>query len=286
MIAGERPGRLRLLTVAGSDSGGGAGIQADLKTFAAHGGYGMSAITALTAQNTIGVREILAVPPAFVAAQLDAVFEDLGVDAVKTGMLADAGVVEVVAERLAAWRPPLLVVDPVMVAASGDPLLEPAAVTALAESLLPLATVATPNLPEGERLAGRTTRDLPDRRELARELGRGCRAVLLKGGHAPDDPAGPPDRIVDLLWDGDRLHEFAHPRIATRADHGTGCSLSAALTARLARGLPLVDACRGAIEWLAGALRHATPLGRGRAPVDHLWRFDSPGGAGEEGARA
>jgi hydroxymethylpyrimidine/phosphomethylpyrimidine kinase len=283
MNAGERPGRLRLLTVAGSDSGGGAGIQADLKTFAAHGAYGMSAITALTAQNTLGVRGVLAVAPEFVGAQIDAVLEDLGADAVKTGMLADAGVVAVVAERLAAWRPPALVVDPVMVAASGDPLLEPDAVAVLADRLLPLATVATPNLPEGERLAGGATRDLADRRELTRELGRLARAVLLKGGHASPDPNDSDDRIVDLLWDGVRLHEFAHPRLATRADHGTGCSLSAALAVRLARGMPLVEACGGAIEWLAGALRHAAPLGRGRAPVDPLWRveFADPAGPGE-----
>ena len=269
MNGAERPGRVRLLTVAGSDSGGGAGIQADLKTFAAHGGYGASAVTALTAQNTLGVRAVLPVPPDFVAAQIDAVLEDLGADAAKTGMLANAGVVNAVAGRLAAHRVPVLVVDPVMVAASGDPLLEPEAVAALRGALLPLATLATPNLPEAERLAGRATRDLADRRDLARELGSTCRAVLLKGGHAPAGPGG----IVDLLWDGRTLHEFAHPRIATTADHGTGCSLSAAITARLALGAPLVEACRGAIDWLAGALRSATPLGGGRGPVDHLWEL-------------
>jgi hydroxymethylpyrimidine/phosphomethylpyrimidine kinase len=255
----------RLLSIAGSDSGGGAGIQADLKTFAAHGAYGMTAITALTAQNTLGVAAIHAVPPEFVAAQIDAVFEDLGVDAVKIGMLADAAVAEVVAERLTRWAGPPVVLDPVMIAASGDPLLEPAAVDVIRTRLMPLATLVTPNLPEAEALAGRRASSRDERAELARELGRATAAVLLKGGHAPGD------EIVDLLWDGRSVTEFRHPRIATRAGHGTGCTLSSAIAARLAGGAALVEACGGAIEWLAGALAHAEPLGGGSGPVDHLW---------------
>jgi hydroxymethylpyrimidine/phosphomethylpyrimidine kinase len=264
----------RLLTIAGSDSGGGAGIQADLKTFAAHGAYGMSAVTALTAQNTRGVRAVHAAPPDFVAAQIDAVFEDLGVDAVKIGMLADAAIVRAVAARLRAWlgpgprpRPPV-VLDPVMVAKSGDPLLADDAVAAIVEELLPLATLVTPNLPELERLAGRQLGregEVGERIEAARALALGGPAVLAKGGHA----AG--DEVVDLLVDGEEVHRFVHPRIATTSDHGTGCTLSSAIAARLGGGEPLAEAVRGGIEYLQGALRAAYPLGGGRGPVDHLW---------------
>ncbi len=263
--AGRRP---RLLTIAGSDSGGGAGIQADLKTFAAHGAFGMSAITALTAQNTLGVQGIHSVPPAFVAAQIDAVWDDLGVDAVKIGMLAETAIVEVVAERLAARPGPPIVLDPVMIAASGDSLLAPDAVEAIRALLMPLATLVTPNLPEAERLAGRKTGSLAERAELARELGRSANAVLLKGAHAPGS------EIVDLLWDGRELHAFTHPRIPTRADHGTGCTLSAAIAARLAAGVRLVEACHGGIDWLEGALRNAEPMGAGHGPVDPLWELE------------
>ncbi len=263
----------RLLTIAGSDSGGGAGIQADLKTFAAHGVYGMSAVTALTAQNTRGVRAVHAAPPDFVAAQIDAVFEDLGVDAVKIGMLADAAIVRVVAARLRAWlgagtrpRPPV-VLDPVMVAKSGDPLLADDAVAAIVEELLPLATLVTPNLPELERLAGRQVGEgEAERLGAARELAAGGPGVLAKGGHV----AG--DEVVDLLVDGAEVHRFAHPRIATTSDHGTGCTLSSAIAARLGSGEPLAEAVRGGIEYLQGALRAAYPLGGGRGPVDHLWQ--------------
>ena len=265
----------RLLTIAGSDSGGGAGIQADLKTFAAHGAYGMSAVTALTAQNTRGVRAVHAAPADFVAAQIDAVFEDLGVDAVKIGMLADAAIVRAVASRLRAWlgpgprpRPPV-VLDPVMVAKSGDPLLADDAVAAIVEELLPLATLVTPNLPELERLAGREPGkegEEGERIETARALAAGGPAVLAKGGHA----AG--EEVVDLLVDGAEVHRFAHPRIATTSDHGTGCTLSSAIAARLGAGEPLAEAVRGGIEYLQGALRAAYPLGGGRGPVDHLWQ--------------
>ena len=243
----------RLLTIAGSDSGGGAGIQADLKTFAAHGAYGMSVITALTAQNTVGVRAVHVAPAPFVAAQIDAVFEDLAPDAVKVGMLAEVSVVEAVADRLTRWTGPPVVLDPVMIAASGDPLLRDDAIGAIRERLMPLATVVTPNLPEAERLAGRTATTLAQRRELAAELGAaGARAVLLKGGHASGD-------------------EIARPRLVTRAGHGTGSTLSSAVACRLARGEPLAAACRGAVRWLAVALREAEPIGEGSGPVDPFW---------------
>jgi len=269
-VSGRPP---RLLTIAGSDSGGGAGIQADLKTFAAHGAYGMSAVTALTAQNTLGVRGIHAVPGSFVVAQIEAVFDDLGVDGVKVGMLADAGIARQVAGCLAGHAGPPVVVDPVMIAASGDPLLEPDAVEELRCGLFPLATLVTPNLPEAERLAGARAATADEREELARLIGRDARAVLLKGAHAPGT------EIVDLLWDGRRTTSFTHPRIATRAGHGTGCTLSSAIAARLAAGTDLIEACRGAIAWLEGALRDAPELGRGPGPVDHLWRCRWNGGA-------
>jgi len=261
----------RALTIAGSDSGGGAGIQADLKTFAAHGVYGMSAITALTAQNTLGVRGVHLAPAAFVAEQIDAVFDDLAPDAVKVGMLGTAELVETVAAVLARRAGPPVVVDPVMLAASGDPLLEPDAVEAVAARLLPLATLATPNLPEAERLAGESAPDLEARRALARRLGEMAPAVLLKGGHATGE------EVVDLLWDGTALHELRHPRLATPAGHGTGCSLSASIAARLARGESLVDACRGAVAWLTGALARAERLGAGSSPVAHLWTIAEEG---------
>src|SRR6185436_10404104 len=225
----------RLLTIAGSDSGGGAGIQADLKTFAAHGVYGMSVITALTAQNTREVRAVHAAPPDFVAAQIDAVFEDIGVDAVKIGMLADAGLVRAVAGRLRSHlqetRLPI-VLDPVMIAKSGAPLLADDAVAALAEELIPLATLVTPNLPELERLTGLPVASEEERRRAAEALASfadGGPAVLGKGGHAE----GP--EVVDLLLAEGRWHRFVHPRIETTATHGTGCTLSSAIAARLGR---------------------------------------------------
>jgi hydroxymethylpyrimidine/phosphomethylpyrimidine kinase len=255
----------RLLTIAGSDSGGGAGIQADLKTFAAHGAYGMSAITALTAQNTREVRSVLAVPPEMVAAQIDAVFDDLGVDAVKIGMLANAGIVRAVAARLAAHAGPPVVLDPVMVAKGGEPLLADEAVDALLTELLPLATLVTPNLPELERLTGRPAAGEEERRQAAAALAARGPAVLAKGGHA----AG--EEVVDLLLAAGRLHRYANPRLATRATHGTGCTLSAAIAARLAAGDELPAAVAGAIAYLRGAMAAARALGGGHGPVDHLY---------------
>ncbi len=270
-MSGRAP---RLLTIAGSDSGGGAGIQADLRTFAAHGAFGTSAITAVTAQNTLGVRAVHALPPEMVGEQIDAVLDDIGADAIKIGMLANAGIVAAVAARIersrVGGRIPI-VLDPVMIAASGAALLAAAAVATLRERLAPLATLLTPNLPEAEALAGCTTSTLEERIELARTLGRISPAVLLKGAHAPGE------EIVDLLWDGGALHEIRHPRIATRAGHGTGCSLSAALAARLARGEDLLSACRGAVAWLAGALAAAEPIGAGPGPVDQLWTMRAEG---------
>ncbi|MGY4707675.1 bifunctional hydroxymethylpyrimidine kinase/phosphomethylpyrimidine kinase [Candidatus Bipolaricaulota sp. J31] len=255
----------RCLTIAGSDSGGGAGIQADLKTFEALGCFGMSAITALTAQNTREVRAVRELDPDFVAEQIDAVVEDIGVDAAKTGMLANEGIVEVVARRAAEHRFPL-VVDPVMVAKSGARLLAEKAVARLREALIPLAAVITPNVPEAEVLVGRPIRDLDDAREAARELGRLGPAVLLKGGHLP----GEEDEVVDLLCVGGELHEFRRPRIPARNNHGAGCVLSAAICARLAHGDPVVEAVARAEAFIFRALRFGLPFGSGPGPVQPM----------------
>ncbi len=267
---------LRLLTIAGSDSGGGAGIQADLKTFAAHGAYGMSAVTAVTAQNTVAVTAVHEVPPEIVAAQIDAVFEDLGVDGVKIGMLAGAAVVRAVADRLARWSRdlrrdgralPPVVLDPVMVAKSGHPLLADDAVAALLEELLPLATLVTPNLPEAARLTNLPVGTPEERLAAARALATRGPAVLLKGGHGEGDEVE--DLLVPAGADGPP-RAFRHPRLATRATHGTGCTLSSAIAVRLAAGEPLPAAVGGAIEYLEGAMEAASPLGAGHGPLDHF----------------
>ena len=248
----------RALTIAGSDSGGGAGIQADLKAFAAAGAHGMSAIVALTAQNTVGVTAVHELPTDFVIAQLDAIFSDLGVDAAKTGMLFSRAVIEAVAAYLAEHPVPL-VVDPVMVASSGARLLQDDAVGALVSRLFPLATVVTPNLMEARALVGDGSR-----RELAARLvGLGTRAAIVTGGHGDD--------AVDHLFDGRDHFEIPVERLDVPATHGAGCTHSATLAALLARGLPLADAARGAARAAASAVRHGLPeLGAGDGPVDIL----------------
>lgn len=254
------------LTIAGSDSGGGAGIQADLKTFAALGVYGTSALTAITAQNTVHVTRVFELPPDMVVAQIDAVASDMGMDAAKTGMLASAPIVHAVADAAGRWRFPHLVVDPVMVAKSGDLLLERAAVGAVRERLLPLAAVVTPNRPEAEVLTGCRVRSADDARVAARALHEaGARAVVIKGGHFE----GP--RLVNLLFDGQDFHEFETRRLDTRHTHGTGCTFAAAIAAYLALGHALTDAVGRATEYVAGAVAHGLPVGRGHGPLDHFW---------------
>ncbi|MFN7961970.1 MAG: bifunctional hydroxymethylpyrimidine kinase/phosphomethylpyrimidine kinase [Thermoanaerobaculia bacterium] len=257
----------RLLTIAGSDSGGGAGVQADLKTFEAHGGFGMTAITAVTAQNTCAVTAIHPIPPEVVAAQIDAVFSDLGVDAIKIGMLGGAPVTRAVAERLLAWRQagqaPPVVLDPVMVAKSGDVLLEPEAISALAEVLLPLATLVTPNLPEAAALTGEPVATEAQRLAAAERLAERGPAVLIKGGH------GEGEEVVDLLLASGQLHRFVGLRLPGRATHGTGCTLSSAIAARLARGEELPEAVQGAISYLRRSIEAAPRLGQGHGPVAH-----------------
>src|ERR1700716_3641295 len=228
------------MTVAGSDSGGGAGIQADLKTFQALGVYGTSALTAITAQNTLGVRAVHEIPIEIIAAQIDAIVDDIGVDAAKTGMLSSAEIIGAVAERIRHWRLDRLVVDPVMVAKSGDRLLREDAVQALVRDLLPLAAVLTPNLPEAEVLVSRSLVTEDDIRQAARDIfALGPRAVVMKGGHRAGD-------ATDLLFDGRTFHTFAAERIDTPNTHGTGCTFSAAIAAGLANGLNVVDAVAAA----------------------------------------
>ncbi len=256
----------RALTIAGSDSGGGAGIQADLKTFAAHGVYGMSVITAVTAQNTREVTAVEEISPEVVTAQIDAVLSDVGADAVKIGMLSSARIVRAVAGRLAAHRPRHVVLDPVMVAKSGDALLAADAVEALREELLPLATLVTPNLPEAERLTGLPAIE-EDLEPAAQALAERGPAVLIKGGH------GRGDEVLDLLLDDGGVRRFTHPRLDTTSTHGTGCTLSSAIAARLAAGEDLRAAVGGAIDYLHGAIAAAFPIGSGHGPVHHLYRI-------------
>ena len=254
------------LTIAGSDSGGGAGIQADLKTFAALGVHGASAITAITAQNTLGVSDIFELPPALVRSQIEAVVLDIGVQAAKTGMLSSAAIIEVVASAIAEHGIRNLVVDPVMVAKGGAKLLHGDAVRALRLRLLPLAAVVTPNLPEAEVLLGRTLRTLVERRRAARDLvALGARAAVVKGGHASDPMA------TDIYFDGAELLDLKSPRISTNNTHGSGCVFSAAIAAGLARGADPLVAVRDAKLFITKAIEHSLDLGRGHGPVNPMF---------------
>jgi hydroxymethylpyrimidine/phosphomethylpyrimidine kinase len=266
------------LTIAGSDSGGGAGIQADLKTFAAHGVYGTSALTAVTAQNTVEVTAVAEISPDVVGAQIDAVALDIGVDAAKTGMLSSRPIIEVVAAKLEDHGIERVVVDPVMVAKSGARLLDPDAVSSLARRLLPRALVVTPNLPEAEALVGFPVEDGDEEavRRAARLLAdMGARAVLVKGGH------GTGSESVDLLYASGRFRSYRAPRIETTRTHGTGCTFSAAIAAGLARGLELERAVERAKSYVTAALQRGIAIGRGHGPVDHfvsctLWTEGEP----------
>jgi hydroxymethylpyrimidine/phosphomethylpyrimidine kinase len=263
-----------ILSIAGSDPSGGAGIQADLKTFAALGCYGMAAVTALTAQNTKGVRAIHLPPPEFVAAQIDAIFADIDVAAVKIGMLGSAAVVAAVAERLAAHNPPAIVLDPVLVATSGDALAQTGVEQAIVARLFPLATLITPNLDEVARLAGvaKLTVAKDARAAAGRLREMGAKAVLITGGDAGGETAD------DLFFDG-AAHVFSAPRVKTRNSHGTGCTLSAAIAAYVGQGLPLTDAIAAAKVYLTAALETADQLdvGAGRGPVNHFFAFRTRG---------
>ncbi len=257
----------RVLTIAGSDSGGGAGIQADLKTLSALGVYGLSAITAITAQNTEGVRDAVAIAPRMIEEQIDAVMEDIGADAAKTGMLCSAAIISTVARSVRKWRL-RVVVDPVMRSTSGTPLLQPDAVATLCSDLLPLAEVVTPNIPEAEILVGgRSIETLDAMREAAQTIhAMGPRYVVVTGGHASGEP-------VDVYFDGDQFVEFGGERIQTRHTHGTGCTFSAAIAACLALGLSVREAVGEAKYYITNALRHVPNLGHGHGPLEHFWHY-------------
>ena len=259
------------LTIAGSDSSGGAGIQADLKTFAALGVYGASAITALTAQNTRGVTGIHPVPPQFVVDQIDAVFGDLAVGAVKIGMVAQLAVIEAVADALKRWSPDHIVLDPVMVATSGDRLLNAGAVNALREQLIPIASLVTPNLPEAAALLDEAvaTDEAAIESQGRKLLALGCPAVLIKGGH------GEGSESLDYLVRAEGVIVLSSPRIKTGNTHGTGCSLSSAIAAGLAKGEPLETAVRNAKSFVSAAIAEADrfAVGHGHGPVHHFHRF-------------
>ncbi len=255
------------LTIAGSDSGGGAGIQADLKTFSAFGVFGTSAITAITAQNTQGVTGIEVLSPEIVAAQIDAVAGDFPIASAKTGMLANAEVIAAVSDRVESAKVPNLVVDPVMVAKSGDKLLEEEAVSALVERILPLAHIVTPNLPEaevlvGHRIEGEAT--IRDAAKAIRDLGPSW--VVIKGGHAAGE-------AVDWVYDGSEFHPFEGERIQTTSTHGTGCTFSAAIAACLALGMPPLEAIGEAKQFVSEAIKYAPGLGKGHGPLNHLCRM-------------
>jgi hydroxymethylpyrimidine/phosphomethylpyrimidine kinase len=260
----------RALTIAGSDSGGGAGIQADLKTFAAHGVYGTSAITAVTAQNTLGVLSWQPVPPELVRAQINAVVADIGADAVKIGMLADAEIVDTVAAAIESLRLTNVVLDPVMIAKGGDRLLEERAVNVIKTRLLPLADVVTPNVPEAEVLADMPIRSLDDMREAGeRILAMGPGVVLIKGGHLE----GPESVDLAVMTGDTETFELRGRRIETTSTHGTGCTLSSAIAANLALGMGIRDALARAREYVEGAILHAPGLGGGHGPLNHFWRL-------------
>lgn len=264
-----------VLSIAGSDPSGGAGAQADLKTFAAFGCYGMAVVTALTAQNTVGVSAVHVPPADFLAKQIDAIFDDIAVDAVKIGMLGTGEIVSVVADRLAHYGARNIVLDPVLVATSGDSLGAPDVVDAIVAKLLPLAAIVTPNLPEIARLVGRDVSGEPqDVQRAGEELrARGARAVLVKGGH------GMSAQMIDVLVSEAGVERFAAPRVETRNTHGTGCTLSSAIAAGLAQGRTLAEACADAKRYLTAALQAADRLsvGHGHGPVHHFWREQANG---------
>lgn len=260
----------RALTIAGSDSGGGAGIQADLKTFQELGVFGMSALTAVTVQNTLGVHGVYPLPPEAAAQQIEAVGSDIGVDALKTGMLFHADIIRLVADRIRAFGWEKVVVDPVMIAKGGAELLQSEAVQALREDLLPLAWIVTPNIPEAEVLAGLRIRTMEDRKEAARRIhDLGPKIVVIKGGH--DEKMLSP--VIDLVYDGTAFTELYGKRMDTVHTHGTGCTFSAAITAGLAQGLSAFDAIQSGRLFIQAAIEDGLNLGQGQGPTNH-WAYN------------
>ncbi len=255
------------LTIAGSDASGGAGIQADIKTFSALGAYGMSVIVSVVAENTCRVISVFDLPPSSIADQMDAVFEDISVDAVKVGMLSNAAAMETVADRLRAYGPQNVVVDPVMVAKGGCALMQPEALSALRERVLPCARLVTPNIPEAETIAGIAIHTTADAKEAAKRIaGFGAQAILIKGGHLPGDP-------VDLLLDGGCFTEYPGKRIPTKNTHGTGCTLSSAIATFLAQGMEAPAAVQAAKQYITLAIAHALEIGKGHGPTHHFFEY-------------
>lgn len=254
------------LTIAGSDCSGGAGIQADLKTFSALGCYGMSVITSVVAENTEKVITSMTVPPEMISAQLEAVFSDITVDAVKIGMLPDVGTMRAVQSAILKYHPEIVVCDPIIAATAGTELMQSSALGAFVNGMIPLCSLLTPNIPEAEQLLGCKINDFTDIKAAALSLfAHGAEAVLIKGGHLSGD-------ATDLLFDGREFHTYTHPRIDTRSTHGTGCTLSSAITALLAQGKPLPEAVALAKEYLTGAIEHGLDIGHGHGPTNHFYR--------------
>ncbi len=255
----------KVLSIAGSDCSGGAGIQADLKTFSAHGVFGMSVIVSVVAENTSRVIEVQDVRPDMVQKQIDAVFEDIEVDAIKIGMLSGSEIMYAVAEKLRQYNPDNVVVDPVMYAKNGCPLMDLGAIGALIETIIPLADVLTPNIPEAERIAGGKIRSIDDMEKAAKRIfAMGCRSVLVKGGHAEGD-------AVDVMYDGNQFHRLSAPRIHTKNTHGTGCTYSSAIASNLALGLPVEEAVERAKRYVTTAIMHSLDIGKGNGPVHHFY---------------
>lgn len=255
------------LTIAGSDCGGGAGIQADLKTFSAQGVFGMSVITAVTAQNTVEVRGVQNIDLPMIEAQLEAVFEDIQVDAVKIGMLSSSDVIETVANTLKKYKLPEIVLDPVMISKAGHHLLQEEAIIALKQFMIPMATLITPNIPEAEVLTGKSIVSKEDMKQACKELhALGAKTVLVKGGHLQGDPN-------DLFFDGHDFYWYKEKRIHTKNTHGTGCTLSSAIAANLAKGYSLVESVEQSKEYITNAIRQSLDIGKGHGPVHHFHQF-------------
>lgn len=257
----------KVLTIAGSDCSGGAGIQADLKTMSAHGVFGMSVIVSVVAENTARVINIQDVSPDMIEAQIDAVFEDIVPDAVKIGMLSTPACMRAVAGKLRQYQPRYVVIDPVMYAKNGCPLMHPDAVGTLIDEVLPFADVLTPNIPEASRITGKEIQSPADMEQAAREMtDMGCKGVLVKGGHAVGD-------ALDVLYDGERFYRFETQRIHTKNTHGTGCTLSSAIASNLALGYPIPEAVRRAKDYVTDAIEHSLAIGKGNGPLNHFCRI-------------
>ena len=258
----------KVLTIAGSDSGGGAGIQADIKTFAAFGVYGMSVVTAVTAQNTVGVNGIQEIPADFVGLQFESILSDIGVDGIKTGMLQSTEIVMTVSQKLKHSKVSHIVIDPVMVSTSGHALLEPQAVDVMKQSLVPLADLVTPNIPEAELLSAISIHSMDDMKLVAKEIYQlGCRSVLIKGGHGTG-------QAIDLLYDGQQFIKYTTERIQTKNTHGTGCTFSAAILANLVKGKNLNDSIAISKKYITAAILGGLPIGKGYGPLNHFAHID------------